>query len=125
MPFETVLHAESSKFNCVQASPRLPSVGTKIRTALPAPIRFVTLDSRPMPYDRFAYCNGYAGANALAAVTPSGITSARYSPPELSLKLVCNSAPFVARFLADAKTTRYPSGGKFVAGKVHLTKFVT
>src|SRR5437867_8345991 len=70
----------------------------------------------------FANCAGKVGVNSVAMLTPSGLTSARYSPLELRLKLACNGAPGTARFFPEAKTMRKPFGGMFVAGKLHLVR---
>jgi len=55
-------------------------------------------------------------------VTPSGITSARYSPSAESLKFVCNGLPGVRRFLFEANTIMKLPGGRFVDGKAHLVR---
>src|ERR1051325_11860554 len=65
------------------------------------------------------YCGGNSGANSEAMV-PSGMTRARYSPPALRLKEVCSGAPGTRRSFPEAKTTRKPTGGMFVAGNDHL-----
>src|SRR3954471_20902696 len=70
----------------------------------------------------FSNCAGKVGVNSVAMLTPSGLTSARYSPLALRLKLACNGAPATARFFPEAKTIRNPFGGTLVAGKRHLVR---
>src|ERR1043166_9989286 len=70
----------------------------------------------------FGNWGGKVGANSVAMRTPSGLTSARYSPPALRLKFACNGAPATARFLLEANTIRKPLGPMFVAGKRHFVR---
>src|SRR5205814_4085753 len=97
-------------------------VGTKTRTLALERTKRVVVMFWPMPYDTLSNCSGKAGANSDAMVTPSGCTSARYSPLALKLKLVCNGAPATLRFLPEAKTRRKSFCSKVVAGKLHLVK---
>src|SRR6266496_1535035 len=76
------------------------------------------VERTPKPYETPETCCG-KGANS-EALLPSGRTSARYSPCPSNLKLVCRGAPGTLRSFSDAKTTRKPPGGMFVAGKRHL-----
>ena len=69
-----------------------------------------------------ANCSGNVGAKSFATVTPSGCTSARYSPLALRLKLACSGAPGTARFLPEAKTMMNPLGARLIAGKRHLVR---
>src|SRR5262245_618384 len=69
----------------------------------------------------FGNCSGN-GLNSETIVTPSGLTSARYSPPAESWKFACSGAPATARFLPEAKTIRNPVGGRLVAGNRHLVR---
>ena len=52
-------------------------------------------------------------------VLASGVAGAE-TPSAPNLKFVCSSAPFVARSLPEANTTRKLFGGRFVAGNRHL-----
>src|ERR1039457_2225058 len=69
-------------------------------------------------------CPEKAGANSVPLVTPSAITSARYSPDALSLKFVCNGAPAARRSLFEAKTTMKRLGPRLVAGNSQWVRFV-
>src|ERR1041384_7085829 len=88
-------------------------------------IAVVFVVSEVKPYETSGACPGYLSANSVAMVTPSGLTSARYSPDPLRLKLVCNGAPGTARSLLSAKITRYPLAAIFVAGIRHFVRFLS
>src|SRR5687768_15380969 len=76
------------------------------------------------PYEISFVWLGNSGVNAVAIVSPSGLTRARYSPPAASAKLVCNGRPGVARFLPEAKTTKKEPRARFMEGNCHFTRFV-
>jgi hypothetical protein len=90
MPVDTDDQAESLKAGLVQVVPRpLLLVGTNVFAGAPV-FRIVVgeLLLGPAPYDTFDVCGGNDGANAVVCV-PSGLLSARYSPPLASEKFVC------------------------------------
>src|SRR6266516_6628679 len=84
-------------------------------------IKTVLVVTRLKPNETSGACGGNSGANWIAT-WKSGRTSARYSPAEESLKLVCSGAPGDRRFLPEAKTTRKLSAFRLVLGKRHWVK---
>src|ERR1041385_8167245 len=58
-------------------------------------------------------------------VTPSGLTSARYSPDALRLKLVCNVLPGMLRSLLSAKITMNAPAAMLVAGMRHFVRLLS
>src|SRR5262245_27485650 len=99
--------------------------GTKARTPAPAGRSVVAVPLMTYPYDTSVNWLGKlepSGSNWLTLVTPSGLTSARYSPPALRLKLVCNGCPGTRRFLPEHQTSRKECGARFVAGNCHLIR---
>jgi hypothetical protein len=65
---------------CRQVKPSELSAGQKARQAVALSIRIRSVVAWDVPYEISSYCGGNIGANSVAIVEPSGLTSARYSP---------------------------------------------
>ena len=106
-------------FHVPASAPALP--GTRYDALAPSATSTVRLNISPNP--RSASCGGYCGAYCCSTVTPSGLTSARYSPPFASEKFVCSTPPATRRSFPDANTTRNSPGAIVTAGNRHFPGF--
>src|SRR5829696_2691580 len=105
MPLVPADQPESIKSWAIQFVPRSLLVGIMNLSGAPGARSTLGADTVGKPYETLSTWGGNVGEKAEAIVMPSGLTRARYSPSEFSLKFVCSGWPGVRRFFSEAKMT--------------------
>jgi hypothetical protein len=96
--------------------------GTRHRAGVPTPTH--STDFGANPYDTSFNCGGNSGLNSCATVSPSGITSAKYSPSFDSEKFACSRPFWRGVPELSAMTSKYPFAGMTDSGADGNTHFV-